>query len=176
MSSKAMLVGGLASIATVPIFLLVLVLVPDFDFANAPTLAAAVLMAGSIATMLAFVGLYYLFAGRSPLNAWMLGLAVVGIGLTLVPSDPPWSYSAGSILWGGALLMAGYLLKGSHSTWLSWLGIVLGALFVLIGVVGFTGPKGLADTINMVSAIPTFVWAVWIGWVMVRKSRALVPG
>ena len=175
MSSKAMLVGGLASILTIPIWILVVVLVPDFDFTKASPLANAVLVAGSIATMLAFGGLYYLFSGRSPLNAFMLGLGVVGIGLTLIPTDPPWSYNAGSILWGGALLIAGYLLRDSHAIWLSWLGLVVGALFVLIGVVGFTGPKNLADTVNMVSAIPAFVWAAWIGWVLVKKSRELAP-
>lgn len=175
MSSKAILVGGLASLATLPIWIAVLALVPDGNFDNLPPTASALLVAGSVATVLAFVGLYFLFAARTPLNVLMLGLGVVGIGLTLFPTDPPWSYNAGSILWGGAILIAGYLVRGSYSSWLSWLGLVVGALFVLIGAVGFAGLKDLADTVNLVSAIPALVWAVWIGWVMVRKSREPAP-
>ena len=176
MPSKALLVGGLASLLTVPVFVgVIAALAPDFSFTNVSATAWTLIAVGSVATLVAFFGMYYLFTGSTTLRASMLVLAVVGIGLTFIPSDSGWTYNSGSILWGGALLAAGYLLRtGSYSVWLSWLGFITGALFVLIGAAGLAGQKALAEAGNGVSTIFVLAWSVWIGWVMVRKSRETV--
>ncbi len=176
MSSKALLVGGLASLFTIVVWIAVIVVDPSMNFENPSSTVTALLIVGSVATVVAFVGLYFLFAGRGQLNAVMLGLAIVGVGLTLIPSDGDATYMAGAILWGGALLIAGYLLRGGpHSIWLSWLGIATGALFVVTSGIYLAGQKDLANTLNLASSIPLLAWSVWIGFVMLKASRQPTP-
>lgn len=177
MSAKMIiLLGGLASFVTLAAWVAMFALVPDMNFDNLSSTASAILTAGSIATMVAFAGMYYLFADLGSLRLWMLVLGVIGVGLTLVPSDSGWTYSVGTILWGVALVVAGYLVRaGSFSAWLSWLGMIGGALFVVAGAVYLAGSTDLGDTLNFVSSIPVLIWTAWIGWVMVKKSREVSP-
>ena len=177
MSSKALLVGGLASLLTVPIFAgVIVILAPDFDFEHLSATAWTLIAIGSLASLIAFFGLYYLFAGNDTLRISMLVLAVVGIGLTLLPTASDLAYNGGSILWGGALLVAGYLLRTSpYSVWLSWLGLLGGVLFVVLGAAGLADQKAIADAANGVSSVVVLAWSIWIGWVMFKKSREATP-
>ncbi len=170
MSSRTLAIGGWAAIFSILVYLAIFAVNPDLDFENPSTTVTVLVIVGTVAIGVAFYGLYQLFHDQQPTNMWMLGLAIVGLALTLIPAD--WAYNTGTILWAGAILLASYLLRTvPRSMWAAWVGYLTGVLWVALGIAGLVGQQSLSDTLNMVGSVPFFVWAIWIGWVMIKASR-----
>ncbi len=175
MSSNAVRVGGWAAILSIVIWILLLATSPNLDFENVTASQMALLVVSTAATIVAFYGLFHLFHDHAPLNQYMLALLAVGAILTLIPTDSNWTYNVGSILWGGAILIAGYLFQASsNSKWLVWLSYLGGVVFALLGIAGLVGSQALSDAMNVASIVPVFVWTGWIGWVMLKSHKGSV--
>lgn len=171
-SSNAIRIGGWAAVASIVAYVVVLV-VTGGDFEDLSLTANAILIAASIATMLVFYGFYRLFQGGTSMPALMLGLGIVGVGLTMIPADSGVTYNSGSVLWGVALIVVGVLMQRAEmSRWLAWLSYLVGALFAGVGIAGLAGAQSASDAINMASIVPSFAWTGWVAWVLIRHREA----
>jgi hypothetical protein len=103
---------------------------------------------------------------------WLLSLVLTVAGFLTTISNS--LSNLGSLLWALPFLIFGYLAWRSARMprLLAVLALLIGVLYLLLGVAGFMGAAGFTNGGNLVGDILMLVWLVWLWRLFLSKKFA----